>query len=245
MPARAPKRAMVLAAGRGKRMRELTEQQPKPLVRVQGRAMIDHVLDRLAESGVGQAVVNHSYLGDRIVAHLRGREAPKILLSEESEALETGGGVLKVIDHFHDQPFFVVNGDILWLDGRVPALRRLAACWDGSRMDILLLLHPTAFALGYQGAGDFMMTPEGEVRRRREREVVPFVYTGVQLLHPRVFKDCPGGAFSLNVLYDRAIETGRLSGLRHDGEWFHVGTPEALREAEAALHHLTVISDHR
>ena len=244
-PSAMPMKAMVLAAGRGVRMRELTDQRPKPLVEVQGRAIIDHVLDRLATAGVEEAVVNHSYLGDQIVAHLDGRARPAIRLSAEAEALETGGGVRKALDHFAGAPLFVVNGDVLWLDGRSAALRRLAAAWDETRMDILLLLHPTAFALGFEGRGDFMMTPEGQLRRRQEREVAPFVFAGVQLLHPRVFEGSPDGAFSLNLLYDRAIEAERLWGLRHDGEWFHVGTPEALAEVEAAMHHFIVISDNR
>lgn len=240
-----PEKAMVLAAGRGKRMRELTADRPKPLVEIRGRAMIDLVLDRLGEAGVALTVVNHSYLGAQIVAHLEDRDAPKVVFSPEPEALETGGGVLKALGQFGEAVFFVINGDVVWLDGRSPALGRLAAAWDDDRMDILLLLHPTAFALGYDGPGDFLMRPDGQLRRRLEREVAPFVYAGVQLLHPRVFADCPEGAFSLNLLYDRAIEAGRLWGLRHDGEWFHIGTPEALQEAEAALHQHVAISVHR
>jgi len=242
---RVPRRAMLLAAGRGKRMRELTERRPKPLIEVRGRALIDHGLDRLAAAGVELAVVNHCYLGAQIEAHLEHRAAPRILFSPEQELLDTGGGVKRALGHFGDEPLFVLNGDVLWLDGKVTALRRLAATWDDTCMDLLLLLHPTTFALGYEGPGDFIMTPEGVVRRRREREVAPFVFTGVQILHPRIFARTPDGPFSLNLLYDRAIEAGRLAGLRHDGEWFHIGTPEALAEVEDSLHFTTVLSAHR
>ena len=240
-----PKRAMVLAAGLGKRMRPLTETRPKPLIEVGGRAMLDHVLDRLQEVGVEEAVVNHYHLGAMIEEHLGERAHPAIRFSPEDELLETGGGVKRALPLLGEAPFYVVNGDIVWLDGLTPALRRLAEVWDEARMDVLLLLHPTAFALGYGGRGDFIMTPDGLLRRRREREVAPFVFAGVQILHPRLFADTPDGAFSLNLLYDKALETERLWGLRHDGEWFHVGTPESLRTVESALHHMNVLSVHR
>ena len=240
-----PKRAMVLAAGLGKRMRPLTETRPKPLIEVRGRAMLDHVLDRLEDVGVEEAVVNHYHLGAMIEEHLQGRRRPRIRFSPEDVLLETGGGVKRALPMLGEEPFYAVNGDIVWLDGRVPALRRLAETWDETRMDVLLLLHPTAFALGYNGAGDFIMTPEGQLRRRREREVAPFVFAGVQILHPRLLADTPDGPFSLNLLYDKALESERLWGLRHDGEWFHVGTPDSLRTVESALHHMNVLSIHR
>jgi len=240
-----PKRAMVLAAGLGKRMRPLTDSRPKPLIEVRGRPMLDHVLDRLEEVGVEEAVVNYYHLGAMIEAHLKGRLRPRIRFSPEDELLETGGGVKRALAMLGEEPFYVVNGDIVWLDGRTHALRRLADAWDESRMDILLLVHPTAFALGYGGAGDFIMTPEGQLRRRREREVAPFVFAGLQILHPRLFTDTPDGPFSLNLLYDKVLERERLWGLRHDGEWFHVGTPESLRMVESALHHMNVLSVHR
>ncbi len=240
-----PSRAMVLAAGRGRRMRELTDRLPKPLVEVRGRALIDHVLDRLAEVGVGQAVVNHWYRGEQIERHLNGRAAPAISFSPEQEALDTGGGVRRALGQLGETPFFVINGDVVWLDGRVPALQRLARSWDERRMEILLLLHPTAYAVGYEGPGDFMMAAEGGLRRRGEREVAPFVFSGVQLLHPRVFEGCSDRVFSLNRLYDRAIERERLWGLRHDGEWFHIGTPEALQVAEQTLHHMSFLTVQR
>jgi len=233
-----PSRAMVLAAGRGERMRPLTDKRPKPLIEVRGRSMLDRVLDRLAAAGVAEAVVNLHHLGPMIEDHLAARAAPKIHLSPEAELLETGGGITKALALLGKRAFFVVNGDVVWLDGATPALERLARAWDDAAMDGLLLLHPTAYALGYHGAGDFFMAPDGRLRRRREREVAPFLFAGLQILHPRLFKGAPEGRFSLNLLYDRALEAGRLWGLRHDGEWFHVGTPQSLEEVEDALHHL-------
>ena len=220
-------------------MRPLTDTRPKPLVVVRGKAMIDRVLDRLAAAGVEDAVVNLYHFGEMIEAHLADRKRPSIRFSPEDELLDTGGGVAKVLQHFGTDPFFVVNGDVVWLDSGIPALQRLDAAWDDARMDILLLLHPTAYAYGYEGSGDFDMTPDGLLSRRRERRVAPFIFAGLQILHPRIFKDAPEGKFSLNLLYDRAAETERLWGVRHDGDWFHVGTPTALEEVEDALHHLS------
>ncbi len=234
-----PKRAMVLAAGRGERMRPLTNDKPKPLIEVRGRAMIDRVLDRLEAVGVVEVVVNLHHLGDMIQAHLAGRKRPRIKFSAEPDLLDTGGGVTKARRLLGTEPFFVLNGDMVWLDGGTPALERLATAWDESAMDALLLLQPTASAYGYEGNGDFFMTPDGRLRRRREREVAPYLFAGIQILHPRLLRDVPEGAFSLNLLYDRAIESERLWGLRHDGEWFHVGTPQALDEVEDALHHMS------
>jgi MurNAc alpha-1-phosphate uridylyltransferase len=240
-----PKRAMVLAAGRGERMRPITDSRPKPLVQVRGRAMIDWVLDRLAAAGVQDAVVNLHHLGEQIEVHLGTRRSPQITLSPETHLLDTGGGVRQALAHLGEQPFFVINGDVVWLDGRTPALERLAAAWDPAKMDVLLLLHPSAYALGYEGQGDFVMNAMGKLRRRGEREVAPFVFTGVQILHPRLFEGTPEGAFSLNLIYDKALESERLWGLRHDGEWFHVGTPEALKETEEALHVMNFLAVHR
>lgn len=231
-----PNTAMILAAGHGKRMRPLTETVPKPLIEVTGRPMIDQILDHLRRAGIGRAVVNLHHLGEKLERHLAGVETPEILLSwEREELLETGGGVKAALGKIGDDPFYVVNGDVVWLDGFEPALHRLARTWDPERMDALLLLHPTITAFGYDGDGDFIMDPEGRLRRRSEREVAAFLFAGVQILHPRLFKGAPEGAFSLNRLYDRAIEEERLFGLRHDGEWFHVGTPESLRLAEELL----------
>jgi MurNAc alpha-1-phosphate uridylyltransferase len=223
-----PKRAMVLAAGLGKRMRPLTDTTPKPLLAVAGRTLLDRALDRLADAKVERAVVNVHYLGEQIETHLKARKSPPIVISREDVLLETGGGVTKALPQLGDAPFFVVNADILWLDGSTPALRRLAQAWDDGRMDALLLMQSTATARGYEGRGDYFLDAKGQLRRRRGGEVAPYVFAALQILHPRLFKDAPSGAFSLNVLYDKAQAAGRLWGLLHDGMWFHVGTPEDL-----------------
>ncbi|MEM7169978.1 MAG: nucleotidyltransferase family protein [Pseudomonadota bacterium] len=239
----APQRAMILAAGFGKRMRPITDRIPKPMVEVQGRTLLDTILDRLDDQGIDEVVINLHYLGEKIQEHLAARPSPRIIYSPEVEILETGGGVKAALDHLGNESFFVINGDVCWLDGWTPALRRLATAWDPERMDVLLLAHSTAHAYGYDGkAGDYAMDPMGRLRRRREREIAPFIYAGIQILHPRVFENTPDGAFSLNQVYDRAEEAGRLWGLRHDGMWFHVGTPESIGELEDALHHMTVDS---
>ncbi|MEX2644317.1 MAG: nucleotidyltransferase family protein [Acetobacterales bacterium] len=228
-------RGMVLAAGLGERMRPITATLPKPLVQVGGKTLLDHALDRLSAAGVTEVVVNVHHLADRIVQHLEGRHEPEVRISAEQDRLETGGGVAKALPMLGNEPFYVSNGDTLWLDGATPALRRLASQWDHSRMDALLLVFPGARAEGYEGAGDFVLDPLGQARRRREREVAPFVFTGVQLLHPHLFRDAPDGPFSLNLLYDRAAEAGRLYAIVHDGMWLHIGTPEAIGAAEDYL----------
>lgn len=240
-----PKKAMVLAAGLGQRMRPLTDKMPKPLVQVQGEAMLDTILDRLQAHGIEEVVVNTHYLGEMIEAHLKDRARPKIMLSPESDLLETGGGVKKALPLLGDAPFFVLNGDVCWLDGLTPALTRLALTWNEAEMDALLLLHPTCSAFGYDGIGDYLMDPVGRLRRRQERQIAPFIHAGIQILHPRLFADAPEGSFSLNRLYDKAQEAERLWGLRHDGEWYHVGTPAELRAVEDALHHLAESSGQR
>lgn len=228
-------RGMVLAAGLGERMRPITDTLPKPLVKVGGKALLDHALDRLEAVGVTDAVVNVHHLGHQIVEHLKGRATPAIRISEEAERLETGGGVTKALPMLGDDPFYVCNGDTLWLDGATPALRRLAGQWDDARMDALLMVFPAVRAEGYEGPGDFVLDPFGQARRRREREVAPFVFTGVQILHPRLIRDVPSGAFSLNLLYDRAAEAERLFAMVHDGIWLHIGTPDAIGAAEDYL----------
>src|SRR5437667_5406802 len=225
-------RAMVLAAGLGTRMRPVTDTLPKPLVRVAGRALIDHVLDRLADAGVTTAVVNVHHMADAIEQHLKGRTRPKIEISDErGELLDTGGGVVKALKALGDAPFFHVNSDTIWIEGVTPNLGRLAAMFDASEMDAVVLLAATATSIGYEGRGDFSMGPDGRLKRRAEREVVPFVYAGAAVLSPAMFKDVPQGAFSLNKLFDRAIEAGRLFGLRLEGTWMHVGTPAAIQAA--------------
>lgn len=231
-----PRSAMILAAGLGTRMRPLTDTVPKPLVPVGGKPLINHVLDRLAAVGVETAVVNVHHFADQIEQHLKPRRAPKIVISDERAAvLGTGGGVVKALPLLGPAPFFHVNSDTLWIDGVKPNLERLAAAFRPDRMDALLLLAPTATSVGYSGRGDFSMATDGKLRRRGEREVVPFVYAGIAILSPALFKDAPGGAFSLTQLFDRAIEQERLHGLRLEGVWMHVGTPEAVAAAEQAI----------
>jgi MurNAc alpha-1-phosphate uridylyltransferase len=233
-----PERAMVLAAGLGTRMRPLTEAKPKPLVEVGSKALIDHVLDRLAAAGVTTAVVNVHHFADQIERHLGGRRAPRIVLSDERAALlDTGGGVVKALPALGAKPFFHVNSDTLWIDGVKPNLERLGTAFDPEAMDALLLLASTATSVGYSGPGDFAMAADGRLNRRAEREIVPFVYAGVAMLSPSLFADAPAGAFSLNRLFDRAAENGRLFGLRLDGVWMHVGTPESIAAAERAILH--------
>ncbi len=234
-PGRVPETAMVLAAGEGRRMRPLTEQTPKPLLEIFGESLLDRMLDRLAAAGVRRAVVNTHHLGEAIAAHLRGRRRPEIVLSPETWLLDTGGGVLNALDKLGEAPFYALNGDVLWLDGRRPALERLAAAWDDRRMDALLLVHPTVRAHGYTGLGDFVLDGLGRTRRRRNREVAPFAFTGIQILHPRLFRYAPEPPFSLNVLYDQAEASERLYAVPHDGLWFHVGTPEDLHRTVALL----------
>lgn len=230
-----PKRAMVLGAGLGKRMRPLTDRMPKPLVEVAGRTLIDRVLDRFAAIGVRDVVVNLHYHADKLERHLARRDDMRVRFSHEPELLETGGGVRKALPLLGAEPFFVANADVLWLDGAQSALARLACAWKDSDMDALLLLTRAATAFGYEGRGDFFLDPLGRVRRRRGHEVAPFVFAGVQILHPRLFDGAPDGAFSLNLLFDRALEAGRLWAIAHDGLWFHVGTPESVAATEAAL----------
>ena len=228
--------AMVLAAGLGTRMRPLTETRPKPLTEVAGKALLDHTLDRLAEAGVGRAVVNLHHLGGMIREHLAARRAPEIAFSDESEALlGTGGGVAHALDSLGPEPFLVVNGDILWFDGAANTLALLSRRWDAGEMDALLLVQATVGAIGYDGRGDYVMDANGRLRRRHDWEVAPFVFAGIQILHPGLFDDAPQGSFPLTLVYDRAETTGRLYGQGHQGLWAHVGSPEALTRTEAAL----------
>src|SRR5688572_14947438 len=228
--------AMVLAAGLGTRMRPLTDRLPKPLVPVAGKALIDHVLDRLADAGVTKAVVNVHHMADAIEKHLKGRTRPQIEISDErGELLDTGGGVVKALKLLGDAPFFHINSDTMWIEGVTPNLGRLAAIFDPAEMDAVVLLAATATSIGYEGRGDFAMAPDGRLKRRAEREVVPFVYAGAAVLSPAMFADAPKGAFSLNRLFDRAIDAGRLFGLRLEGTWMHVGTAAAIKAAEAAI----------
>jgi N-acetyl-alpha-D-muramate 1-phosphate uridylyltransferase len=231
-----PNRAFVLAAGLGTRMRPYNGHIPKPLVEVGHKSLIDYSLDRLAVAGVETAVVNVHHLADALERHLATRQRPHIVISDErAELLGTGGGIAKALPLLGGKPFFLVNSDTVWLDGVRPNFTRLAEAFDPKAMDALLLLAPTTDSIGYTGRGDFAMLPDGRLRRRAENQVVPFVYAGAAILTPALFADAPAGAFSLTSLFDRAGDAGRLYGLRLEGIWMHVGTPEAVAAAEAAL----------
>lgn len=231
-----PQSAMVLAAGLGTRMRPAANGRPKPLVPLGGRALIDHVLDRIAEAGVPRTVVNVHYCADQIVSHLGRRTRPAIVISDETDViLDTGGGVRKALPHLSDQAFLVHNSDSVWIERDVSNLSRLFARWDDGTMDCLMLLAPVETSLGYSGKGDFSLAANGEVVRRGTASRADYVFTGVSLMHPRLFADSPSGAFSLNLLWDRAIAAHRIYGLTLDGVWMHVGDPVALDQAEKRL----------
>ena len=227
--------AMILSAGLGKRMRPLTASQPKPLVRVAGKALIDHALDRLEEAGIAKAVVNIHYLADALEAHVLARSTPQVTVSDERALLlETGGGMVNAQDDLPD-PFFALNADNIWLDGPKSAFHDLSHRWYADAMDALLLLVPHARAEYFRGPGDFHMDPLGRLSRRRDGRIAPFIYTGIQLVSHRLLRDAPEGPFSTNILWNRAMAQGRLYGLSFTGRWFEVGTPDAIRPTEEAL----------
>lgn len=227
--------AMVLAAGLGTRMRPLTDDRPKPLLPLDGRSLLHHALDRLCTAGVTHHVVNAHYFADQVAESVAAHDAPGRLVLREEVLLETGGGVTNALQHLGDAPFAVINGDAFWLDGPTPALDRLATAFDPDQMDALLLLVRTSQVDGEVGRGDFLLDPLGRARRPKEREISPYLFGGVQILSPALFRDAPPGPFSLNLLFDRAIEEGRLFGLVHDGAWFHLSTPHDLHRAETLL----------
>ncbi|WP_379550051.1 nucleotidyltransferase family protein [Qipengyuania sp. DGS5-3] len=229
--------AMIMAAGMGKRMRPLTASQPKPMVRVAGKPLIDHALDRLHDAGVANAVVNVHYLADILEAHAKERVSPKVVISDErSGLLETGGGMVKAnAQDMLPDPFFCCNADNIWLDGPRDAFADLSARWDPDQMDALLLLVPHDQAVNFTGKGDFYMDPQGKLKRRVSGRIAPFIYSGIQLVSHRLLRDAPEGAFSTNILWNRAIEEGRLFGAAFTGLWFEVGTPQAIAPTEAAL----------
>ncbi|SFV26267.1 nucleotidyltransferase family protein [Hyphomicrobium facile] len=234
--AKRPTSAFVLAAGKGERMRPLTNTLPKPLVPLDGKPLIDHVLDRLADAGVKRAVVNVHYLADKIEKHLAHRSAPKIIISDERDKLlDTGGGAVRALPKLGAGPFVIHNSDSVWIEGLGSNLDRLLSGFDADLMDSLMLVAPLSASIGYDGLGDFQMDATGRLTRQTGPRLAPFVFAGVSIAHPRLFENAPSGAFSLNKLWDRAIDKGRLYGLRLEGIWMHVGTPDALKEAEAAL----------
>jgi MurNAc alpha-1-phosphate uridylyltransferase len=237
--AKVPDTAMVLAAGLGKRMRPLTATRPKPLVEVAGKALIDHVLDRLRASGVGKIVVNVHYLPEALEAHLKSRATDfDVKISDErKQLLETGGGMIHALPLLDADPFLVVNSDNYWVDGAADTLQLLASLWRDDQMDALLLLVPLANAGNHSGQGDFHMTADGRLVRREKAKVAPFVYTGIQMVSKRLLRDAPEGPFSTNILWDRAIAEGRCFGAVHQGLWFDVGNPAAIKATERALEH--------
>lgn len=230
-------RAMVLAAGMGKRMRPLTDTLPKPLVPVDGLPLLDRVLERLAEADITDAVVNIHHHADLMEAHLKSRSGPpRITVSDERGVLlETGGGTRKALHFFGEKPFLAINSDTIWIEGMRPNLVRLMERFDPREMDALLLMAASALSVGYDGVGDFLMDPAGRLTRRAERLTAPFVYAGACILSPALFEGTPEGAFSLNLVFDKAAEAGRLYGLRLEGIWMHVGTPDAVQLAEEAI----------
>lgn len=237
VPAEVPKTAMIMAAGLGKRMRPLTATRPKPLIEVSGKALLDHVLEKLRTAGVEKVVVNVHYLADALEAHLTSRpHGLDVVISDERDLLmETGGGLVKAAPLIDCDPFLALNSDNLWIDGPADTLKLLASHWDDSKMDALLLLVPLARALNHQGMGDFHMDRAGRLRRRERSHVAPFVFTGIQIVSKRLLRDAPSGPFSTNLLWDRAIEEGRCFGAVHQGLWFDVGTPECIQLTETAL----------
>ena len=237
VPAEVPHTAMIMAAGLGKRMRPLTATRPKPLIKVNGKALLDHVLEKLRAAGVKKIVVNVHYLADAIEAHLVTRaDGLEVVISDERKLLmETGGGMVKAAPLIDSDPFLALNSDNLWIDGPADTLKLLASHWDDSKMDALLLLVPLARALNHRGMGDFHMDRTGRLRRRERSHVAPFVFTGIQMLSKRLLRDAPEGPFSTNLLWDRAIDEGRCFGAVHQGLWFDVGTPQSIQLTETAL----------
>lgn len=231
-----PDKAMIFAAGLGTRMRPLSDQIPKPLVKVGGKALIDHALDRFAADGVATAIVNLHHHADQIETHLAGRRAPKILISDErAKLLDQGGGIKKALPQLGNAPFFICNTDSFWIEGTQPNLQRLAAAWDPKEMDILLLVAAAASSVGVDWPGDFTMDPLGRLQRREERRVAPFVYTGIGIIKPSLFAEASEDVFRLAPYFFQAAQEGRLFGVRLDGIWLHIGTPQAIEEAERLI----------
>lgn len=240
-----PEKAMILAAGFGKRMQPLTHNIPKPMIQVGGTSLLDRILNALSETGVKTAVVNSHYKAEVLENHLHKRMLsspgkPEIIISHEDTILETGGGIAKALPLLGNRPFFIVNGDVLWIDCNTSlTLPYLASQWNEEKMDALLLLHPRAKAIGYDGEGDFMLAKDGVVIRPDTIKDLPYVFTGISIVHPRFFQDVPEGAFSLSSLYWRSRQADgrlmRIYGVAHQGEWLHIGTPEGLGTAEAFL----------
>ncbi len=226
--------AMILAAGRGERMRPLTDTTPKPMIPVAGRSMLDRAMDRLQDHGIRNLVINVHHLGEQIATHVGAGRAHIV---REERLLETGGSVKNALPLLGEEPFFVLNGDGLWTDGPLPMLKRMEAAWEPARMDALLLLHPLADAIGREATdrGDYFLDNSGKARHRGAEPSAPYLFASVSICDARLFRNAPDGPFSLVRLWHRAQAAGHLYGLAHDGKWFHVGTPHALADAEKVL----------
>lgn len=230
-----PKVAMVLAAGLGKRMRPLTETMPKPLVRVAGKTLLDWGLDSLAEVGVAKAVVNVHYFPEQIVAHVAARRQPAVVVSDESGGLlDSAGGIVKALPELGSAPFLLLNADTFWIDHAEPNLNRLGLAWDASRMDILLMLADLSSATGHSGGTDFLIGTDGALHRAAGNPS-GLIYAGAAILHPRIFAEAEATPHSLNLYFDRAIAANRLFGMKMEGRWITVGTPDAIAPAEAVV----------
>lgn len=231
-----PKKAMIFAAGLGTRMRPITDTMPKPLVKVGGKPLIDYMLDRFAQAGVETVVVNVHHFADQIEAHLAKRTAPHVVISDERrQLLDQGGGIRKALPLLGPEPFFLCNTDAFWVGGARDNLAALAERWAPDKMDILLLVAAAASSIGVDWPGDFTMDPDARLERRKEREVAPFVYTGVGIIKPELFAGQHADVFRLAPFFFQAAEKGRLYGQRLDGLWLHVGTPEAIADAERGI----------
>ncbi len=227
---------MVLAAGLGTRMRPLTNDRPKSLIMVAGRTLLDHAIDRFVAAGVKMIVVNVHYKGEMIIEHLKGRKDVEIRIQDERDKLlDTGGALKRALPLFGNEPFLTYNSDSIWVEGFAVNLNRMAATWDDAEMDCLMLMAPTFNSIGFDGKGDFTMDPNGRLTRRQPQRVAPFAWPGVQIIHPRLVATGPDGVFSTNKLWDIAAADGRLFGIRLDGKWMHIGTPEARDEADAFM----------
>lgn len=231
-----PTRGMVLAAGLGTRMRPLTNDRPKSLIEVAGRTLLDHAIDRFVAAGVKMVVVNAHYKGEMIIAHLKSRKDVEIRIQDERDLLlDTGGALKRALPNFGDEPFWTYNSDSIWVESLASNLGRMTALWDDAAMDCLMLMAPTFNSLGFDGKGDFTMDSNGRLKRREPQRVAPFAWPGVQMIHPRLVRRGPDGVFSTNKLWDIAIEEGRLFGMRLEGKWMHIGTPEAKADADAFM----------
>ena len=234
---KAVRSAMVMAAGLGTRMRPLTDDKPKPMVRLADKTLLDHCLDQLRIAGVDHIVVNVHYLPEQVEAHLaaHAQDFDVHVSDERALLLETGGGLVKAQGFLPEEPFYCVNSDNIWTDNGENSLKRLAAQWDGGRMDALLLVVPRERAHCHPGRGDFFLDDDGALQRRGIHDFAPYVYIGIQLISHRLLRDAPEGPFSTNLLWDRAIAEGRLFAIVHEGEWFDIGSPQAIEPTEKRL----------